>query len=292
MCPNERERRFGMVEFLQLLPGTSGVARFATDNGSIRAGLLHPLFELTLVRIVMADGAGAVLKAVDDRVFSHGGRPFFVAVAARRRDMAAGKLKSCVLVACQCEGGGTIALQGVALVTAIQVRSAGELFLVLVLVAVHTLCELEPVDCVLAFRNVALPALQRGMLQFQRISRIGVVLHGVLGRPEALNRVARTALTGIGPLRELPAVNVFVAVSALLKHDHLLEVAAGVALHAPDCLMFSFQWVLRLGVIKLLLHISQGNTFPAIRVMAGLASLLSEASFVGISMAVTALAES
>lgn len=257
MCPNQRKCRLGMIELLQLLPGGSGMARLATKRRTVSTSLQHPFLELAPVRIIVANAAGAVLKAIDNSVFSLGRGPLLMAVAAGSRHVSTGELKARVLVPRQGERGGPIALQVMALIAAIEVRSAYELRLVLVFVTVHALGKFQAVDRVLSLGNVTLPALQCGMFEFERIGRLGVILHGVLGRLETLHRVAGAAFAALSPPGKLSTVDVPVTVGALLERDHLLEIAAGVALHTANYLMLAFQRVSGPGVIEFSLDIFQ-----------------------------------
>ena len=54
----------GMIELLQVFPGDGGMAGFASGACSIGAPLLDAILELAFMRIAVADGARAVLKAV------------------------------------------------------------------------------------------------------------------------------------------------------------------------------------------------------------------------------------
>src|SRR5581483_5368340 len=77
----------------------------------------------------------------------------------------------------------------------------------------------------------------------------------------------------------------------LFERQRFLEIPAGVALHAAHGLVFALQWILGLGVIEVLAHILKRDPLPPAGVMARLAALLAEASFVRISVAVIATAE-
>lgn len=79
------------------------MAGFATRGGTIRADLLHSIFELPLVRIQMATGARELTPVVGNclrlEVIA-----FLVAIAARDRHMATGQNKLGLFVPRQRKG--------------------------------------------------------------------------------------------------------------------------------------------------------------------------------------------
>ena len=64
VSPEQRKRRFRMVKPVELLPRFSCVAGFAARRSAVRTFRLHPLAELTFVRIDVAAGAGSIFKLV------------------------------------------------------------------------------------------------------------------------------------------------------------------------------------------------------------------------------------
>lgn len=62
--PQQRKLRFRMVKPVEFLPVCGGVAGFASGHRAVRALRLHPLAELSFVRILVTRGAGAVLESV------------------------------------------------------------------------------------------------------------------------------------------------------------------------------------------------------------------------------------
>ncbi len=76
-----------MVEPAQVLPTLSRVTCLAPERRAVRTDLLHALLKLALVRIFMADGAGAVVKLVQHNFCELWCRSLFVALDARRRQM-------------------------------------------------------------------------------------------------------------------------------------------------------------------------------------------------------------
>ncbi len=173
----------------------------------------------------------------------------------------------------------------------VQVRRCRKLPLVLVLVAICAVIELDQVQGVFAFRNMTAAALHGGMLELQRIRGLRMFFHPKRGRLESGNGVAGRTFAGVGALDELPVVLTLVATGALIECERLLEIAAGVALHATDGLMSAEQRVFGFGVVKVFADGLQGNTPPATCVVAGLTSLLAETSMVRISMTIVAFPE-
>ncbi len=101
--------------------------------------------------------------------------------------------------------------------------------------------------------------------------------------------MARRALARVGTLQELSIVRVLVAVRALGELQRLFEIAVDVAGRALHRLVFSFQGVLRLGVIEILAQ-SLGDALPSQGGMTSRARLL-EAAVVRVLVTVVALAE-
>ena len=102
MRPHQRELGGAVIKARQIRPCFRRVANFATD-GALRVRPHHAFFELPVVRILMARCAGAIFKAVSDRLrFERILR--LVTFVACRCDVAPGQNKARVLVARQCEG--------------------------------------------------------------------------------------------------------------------------------------------------------------------------------------------
>ena len=98
-------------------------------------------------------------------------------------------------------------------------------------------------------------------------------------------------LNAAGPFRKLPIVIVLVAIGAFREGKLFFEISfyvAGLAFHRG---VLAFQRIFGLGVIEGVVESAGGDSFPTTSVMAGLATLVLEASFVRIRVAVVALAE-
>jgi len=63
MGAEQRKFRLRVIEAVDVVPGFGAVAGFAAEGGSVGALAGHFLIELTLMRILVASGAVAVLKA-------------------------------------------------------------------------------------------------------------------------------------------------------------------------------------------------------------------------------------
>jgi len=267
------------------------MTRLTTRRLAVHPDLFHGLVELAFMRVLMADGAGAVVEAVDHRVLGLGSGTLLVAITAGSCDMAAGEREARLLVLRQREGRGMVTLEVVALFAAIQVRRSGELTLVLVFVTVHAFAELDLEERVLPLGYMAPFALHLGVLAFQRVSAFGVFFHSISRRLEAVQGVTAGAFDSPRSFHELAVVHVLVAVDAFLESQRLLEVSLEVALRTFNRLVFAEQGIFRFGMVEFFVDGLQRAAFPAARIVAGLASLLLEAALVRISVAIVALAE-
>lgn len=261
--------------------------------GSFTTGtrLQHALLELSLVRVGMTGGTGKIIPMIEDRRLGLDVRILFVAIAARYRDMASGQYEMSFLVPSQGEGRWLESLQVVATLTRVEVRRCNKLAGMLIAVAISAMLELDLEQRVFALGSVALIALHGGVLPLQRISRRRVVFHRELSGLEALHRMAGGALAASGPLGELPVVRIgLVTINTPLEGQRLLEVSAGVALHAFNRGVLAQQGIPGLRVIEALADRSNGNLFPSSGGVAGLAAL-DKTSVVRIGVAIRALAE-
>lgn len=176
MRPEQRKRCLGMIKPLQIFPRIRRMTRLTTRRLAVHPDLFHGLVELALMRVLMAHGARAVVEAVDHRVFGLGSGTLLMAVTAGGRDMAASERETRLLVLRQGEGRGMVTLQIVALFAAIQVRSSGELTLMLVLMTIHAFSEFDLEERVLSFGKVTAFAFHLGVLALKRVSALSVLL--------------------------------------------------------------------------------------------------------------------
>ena len=142
-----------------------------------------------------------------------------------------------------------------ALLAAIEVRSGCELSLMHILVAVHALGKGDLVARLPAPGNVALRAGYAGVFSFEGISAGGVLLYVEPGGFEPVHGMAAGALDTACSLSKLTAVNVLMAICALLKRERFFEIASLMAGQAIDSLMLSQQRVLGSRVIELSVYV-------------------------------------
>lgn len=120
----------------------------------------------------------------------------------------------------------------------------------LVLVAIKTLGESEPVERLSTFWHMALCAIDGSVLQQQGIGGRRMFFNSVRCRLETLHHVTGSTLTFVGAFHELPVVLILVTVQASLKRQRLLEITPGVALEAIYALVLALQRVLGFRVIE------------------------------------------
>ena len=169
--------------------------------------------------------------------------------------MAARQHEAGLLVLRQAESGRLVGLEIVAAVTSVEVGCRGKLPRMLIGVTVRTALELDFEQGVLAFRNVALCALQARMRALQRVSAGGVLLHRERRWLPAIHRVAGGTLAAIRTLGELAFMRVRpVAIHALLECERLFEVSIGMALPAIHAHVLALQRVLGLRVVEAFIH--------------------------------------
>ena len=262
------------------------MARFATGGRPIYPHLPHAIFELTFVRIGVTRGAGAILKLVEHGIFCLRRRFFLMTITTRDRDVPSGKHEPGLLVLRQSESGGPVSFQRMALLTAVEVWSGGELSLVFVFVAVKTARELYLVKRFFTFGDVALCTLHGGMLGLECVGSCRVLFHAEPGGLKAVNGVAVGTLPTVSPLDELPLVLIFMAVDAALEGDRLFEIAPTVTLHAIDALVLAHQRILGFRVVETLIQRRSRNPLPPIRVVATLAALKGKTAAVRIRVAI------
>lgn len=191
----------------------------------------------------------------------------------------------------QGEGGWPISIEGVTLLTAIEIRGGCELALVFIRVAVQALGKFHLVECVFSLRDVTLRAGHGRVLGLQGIGACRVLLHPELCGLEAVYGMAGSTFAAVGSLDELPLMFVLVAVHAALEGERFLEISTGMAPNAVHLLVFAQQRVLGLGVIEVLVQSSRGNALPAGSVVAGLAALLGKTPVMRVAVAVGTFSE-
>ena len=129
------------------------------------------------MRIGVARRAGAVLEMEGQDFVRAPAQPDLVAFRAGYGGVRSGKRKARVLVLGDRIRGPVEILHRVAILAAILVGRGGELFVMLVLVAIQAGREFHLIDRVFARRRVAFVAGHGRVLSFQRVLRRGVLFH-------------------------------------------------------------------------------------------------------------------
>jgi hypothetical protein len=112
---------------------------------------------------------------------------------------------------------------------------------------------------------MALSALKSCVTPLKRILGRSVFLNGEKRWFPTLHGVTGRTLASVNPLRKLSLMGILVAIRALLEGDGLLEIPICMALFAFDRRVLSFQGILCLGVVELLVDALQRDLFPSPR---------------------------
>ena len=134
---------------------------------------------------------------------------------------------------------------------------------------------------------MAFVASDRYVPGFERILGGRVILHSKNRGLEAVQIVARRAITSVRAGPELTLVRILVAVHAFRERHRRFEVPVGVTIAARDGGVFAKQGIFCLGVVE---PLQLGDAVPVRRVMAGLARRRKTA-FVRIRVATRTLRE-
>ena len=117
-------------------------------------------------------------------------RRHLVAVDAWNRHVTSAQTKRKFVVSAQAECRGQKPLQVVAILTAVEVWNGGKLPGMFVGVTIRAVTKVQCVDRGFALRNMALCALQRGMLALQRVGGRRVLVQSEGRGLESVGRVA------------------------------------------------------------------------------------------------------
>jgi len=150
-----------MVETPKILPSFCGVAGFTVGGGAVDSNLGHSFLELPFVGIGMTQRAGTLAPVIPHnrcglRLVV---RRRLMAIVARNGDVASRQQEARFPVAHQRERRRPPTQKRVTRFAAAQMRSRGELSLMLVGVAIQAAPELDLVHRVFAFGDVALRTL-------------------------------------------------------------------------------------------------------------------------------------
>lgn len=175
--PDQRELGFGMVEAIDVCPGANVMAGFAAEGGAVGAFASHAIVELTLVGILVAGGAGAILEMEGKNLVGASTQAGLVAIGAGDSYVSAGQSETRGLVLGDGIRGTMEIDDGMAVFAAIVVWRGGELVVVSVLVAIEAGGEFHFVDGVFARGNMALGAFHLYVFSLERIAGRVMFLH-------------------------------------------------------------------------------------------------------------------
>ena len=240
-----------MVELGQVFPSLGAVAGFAAKRLAVRASPRHSLLKLPLVQINVATLAVQILPLIGNLGSRQRSIGEFVAIGARCRQVPAVQRKSNLFVAGEGKRRWNKTVQVMALFAAVQIRRAGELGIVIVLVAIRALREFDLVQRLPALGNMTFATLERCVLARERIGRLLMRLRVKQRWLPAVDGVAGSTFAAVGPIGELAGVRVFVAIGALGKFQGPLEIAVCMTEQAVDRLVHAEQRILRFGVIEI-----------------------------------------
>ncbi len=177
-----------------------------------------------------------------------------------------------------------------AAVTCVEIGGGGKLSRVPILMAIGAGIELQTIQSIFAFWDMALGTLNPRVTACERVLRGSVFFHREQRRLPPLYLVAGRALTAIGSFGELAVMRVLMAVGALLKGEWFFEIAIRVTLSAIHGSVPALERILRLRVVKALIDVLERDLLPSGCAMARRASL-REAAVVRIFVAVGAKVE-
>jgi len=181
---------FRMIVAGEFSPRFGGMADLTGERRAIRFQPLHVSVKSPFVWICVTTLASQVLPVVLRGWFWFEIRRLLVAVDARNSHVTSAQTKRKFVVSAQAECRGQKPLQVVALFAAVEVRGGGELPGMFVVVTIRAVTKVQCVDRGFALRNMALCALQRGMLALQRVGGRRVLVQSEGRGLEAVGRVA------------------------------------------------------------------------------------------------------
>lgn len=292
MRARQREVCLRVIEARQLRPGFVGVTSLASHRLAVNQAL-HALAKLPVVRVLVTARAGHVLEVVRHlRLALGGGLSLrFVTLLASHRQVRSGQYEPGLLVPRQPKRGGLVAVERVTLLAPVQIRRGRELRLVFVFVAVEAATEFDLVKRLFAARDMALRALQGGVLALQGIGGSRMLLQTEHCRLESFHAMTGGAFLAAHAFCELSLMLIVVAIHTLPKSERLLEIALAMAGDAFHLLVFPQQRILGLGMIKAVIQHRGRHPFPSSGVVAGLTALRRETARMRIGMAIRTLAE-
>ena len=174
---DQREFGFGMIEAVDVCPGTGIVASFATEWSAIGALAGHAIIEFAPVRIFVASRARAVFELEGKHLVGTAAETYFMAIGARDGDVSANQGKARGLVLSDRERTPVKVDDGVARFAAVVVRRGGKLIVVRILVAIGASFEFHFIDGVFARGNMALRAFYLNVFALEGVAGSVVLFH-------------------------------------------------------------------------------------------------------------------
>jgi hypothetical protein len=186
----QRKRSFRMIVVREFSPRLGGVTNLAQERGSIRLRPLHELVELAFMRIFMTTLASHAFPVVLRSWFRFEIRRIFVTVAAGNGRVVSTETKGIVVMSAQAESRWEKPLQVVAIFATVEAWGRGKLPGMFVGVTIRAISKLQRIHRGFALWNMALCALQRGMLSLQRVGSRRVLFQAEGRWLKTIDRVA------------------------------------------------------------------------------------------------------
>ena len=158
-----------MVKPIHICPRFRAVAGFASEWRSIWPPPLHPVVELSMMRVSVASSARAIFEVKRKYFVRSVRRANRMAVRAGDRHVRTSQRKLALPVLRNRKQGSVKIHHRVAILTAIAIRLCGELSVVRILVTIHAIRKFHFVQRVFSGGDMALGALHFRVLPFQRI---------------------------------------------------------------------------------------------------------------------------
>src|ERR1700757_2152983 len=136
MRAQQREFRFAVVKSVYIRPGLRVVASLTSERRPIRPFPRHAIVELSLVRVLMASGAGPVFKFEWQNLVGAASCAQLVTVDARNRRMRARQRKTRVSMLGDGKRSAMEIQNRVAAFTLVVIRRGGKLVVMGILVAI------------------------------------------------------------------------------------------------------------------------------------------------------------
>lgn len=264
------------------------MARFAPRRSTVRALLRHLIVEFAVVRVLVAAGAGAILKSIGDHFCGIRGPVNCMALRAGNRQVRPRQRVAALLVLRDRVSRGLKPVDDVAGFTLALIWRRGKLALMRVRVAVQAFCKRDFVSCRRPRWQVAFRAGHGCVFARKGIRRGHMRLYVEERRLPALLVVAARTFALVRACGKLAAVRVrLVAIRALGKRNRLFEISTRVAAQAVHLRVLSQQRKFRFRVVELL---ARRDSFPTAGRMAAFARL-RKSTAMRVTVAVRTLAE-